>query len=183
VSDYPIPDNTQYTELRDSYSSLSAVSEFLEEMPKKKSDRVSTSKLYAYAVGTLSYPNPELEYLLKNSLGMRVAYYKLMSNLALYSLETPMAASDDVELLPRSCDGCLIRFEKSQTNNDHHYVIIELSDDTKKSPQNIILIDENKICQKYSLPEARRGIIQFLTNEKSELLQLLKNPSMEVLLS
>lgn len=183
MSEYPVPDNKQYTELRNTFSNLSAVKEILEEVPKKNSDIVSTSKLYSYAVGTLSYPNPELEYLLKNSSSLRVAYYKMISNLAIYSLEIPMAASDDVELLPRSCDGCLIRFEKSQTRDDHWYVIIELSNDVKISPQNIVLIDKDKNCHKYSLPETRRGIIQLLTNEKSDLLQLLKNPNMEVLLS
>ena len=68
MSEYPVPDNKQYTELRNTFSNLSAVKEILEEVTKKNSDIVSTSKLYSYAVGILSYPNPELEYLLKNNL-------------------------------------------------------------------------------------------------------------------
>lgn len=180
MTDFPVPDDERLNEFRASFSAFSATRELMEKGAHGSSETVSARKLYAYAAGMAAYPNARLEAMLRTHPGMRVAYRRMMNAAATYSLGTAMAASDG-DLLPRSGEGCSIRFEKSQAEKGLYYVIIELQDATQGAGY-LGLCDAENNCRQFSLPGARRGIIQFLTDEDSDILNLLRDPNTEVLL-
>lgn len=181
MNDYPIPDKEQLDELRVQFAQVSASSELIEGAQAGGGEGVSPAQLFAYATGATPYPDPGLENKLRNSPGMRAAYKRMLASNALYDFGMPMAASDG-ELLPRKGEDCSIRFEKSQADQGLYYVIIEMKSERDRQPGYLVVCDNDQNCHQFPVPNARRGIIQFLVEEDAELLNLLRDPNTEVLL-
>ena len=179
MNDFPIPTDTALNQVRTTYAALSAAQSLIDDNTQATS--VAAHQVFAYATGATAYPNAELERHLHQNPGMRATHRRMMSARAVVSLGMAMAASDG-DLLPRSGDGCTIRFEKSKAEQGAYYVIIELTGDTDRRPSHLVVCDEDDTCQQFALPQARRGIIQILVAADAELLDLLRKPNTEVFL-
>lgn len=183
MNDFPIPNDTMMAQVRTTYAALSAAEALIES--EAPSASVTAHQLFAYASGMTAYPNADLERHLQRTPGLRATYRRMMSTRAAFSFGTAMAASDG-DLLPRSGEGCSIRFEKSTAEDASYYVIIELHGelpgDTDRQPSRLVVCDDDDTCQQFALPQARRGIIQMLVAEDAELLDLLRKSSTEVFL-
>lgn len=179
MNDFPIPNDIMMAQVRTTYAALSAAEALIENDTPTTS--VTAHQLFAYASGMTAYPNADLERHLQRTPGLRATYRRMMRTRAAFSFGTAMAASDG-DLLPRSGEGCSIRFEKSTAEDASYYVIIELHGDTDRQPARLVVCDDDDTCQQFALPQARRGIIQMLVAEDAELLGLLRKSSTEVFL-
>ena len=177
----PIPNDQQLSDMRSTFAAHFAATDLLADAREGSSKSIPLSTLFAYASGAMAYPDAAIENQLRSQPGMRNAYRRMMTSDVSYSLGTAMAASDG-DLLPRSGDGCSIRFEKSQAEADKYYVIIELTGEGKKSPDHLVLCDQNDRCHRFPLPTMRRGIVQFLVEANADLLDLFRDPTTEVFL-
>ena len=89
---------------------------------------------------------------------------------------------DHQGLLPRSGEGCKIRFERSHAAREQFYVIIELAAEAVRGPNQLMVCDSDDVCHQFPLPHARRGIIQFLMDGDSELSKLMQDSQTDVFL-
>ena len=182
MSDYPAPPTERIGDLRQAFADEAAAAELVAGLEEEgPAGAVAPSRLYAYATGAIPVPDAGIERALETHPGLRNAFRRMMAAGAGYHLGTAMAASDG-DLLPRSGDGCRIRFERSKAEKDRFYVIIELEDMERDPPSTLVICDRDDHCHRFPLPPARRGTIQFQSEADSQLLDLLRTSDTEVLL-
>lgn len=147
--------------------------------------RVGLYDLYRYATGGIAHPNTRLERALAQQAPMRTAFRRILSQSAVADLGIAVAASDG-NLPSRAGDNCRIRFERSQAESDRIYIIIELAPDLEPEKEahlsHLVIFDAEGRCHQFPLPPARQRVIQFLTEDGSDLITLLGAPSSQVLL-
>jgi hypothetical protein len=142
--------------------------------------RFGMNRLYAYAVST-GREDAELERALEVDADLGEAFRRLLDRTAGHVLPRVAAASQGV-ITGRDGVGCHIRFQDSRAEPDQTYVIIEIADTVAEPPAHMFIVDAAGKCRKFSLPEARNGVIQFLVERDSALLSGLRDIKTEVFL-
>jgi len=141
---------------------------------------IGIERLYAYAVEP-DVQDPELDGALQTDETLREDFQRLLHRTAMLRVPRVAAASPGT-IMSRDGDGCQIRFQESRAEPNQTYVIIELTDKIAKAPARLFVVDSKNRCQKFSLPPARNGIIQFLVEQNSDLLVGLLDIKTEVFL-
>ena len=179
MSDFDTPDDKALQQARKAFAARQVSRELLDS-EDDNSNAVSMSRLYAYAEGRISYPDPEIETALVASPSLRAANSRLLTVGAVYQFDLARAASDG-DFLPRRGEGCAIRYEDSRADRDHVYLVIEI-EKTGAAPNQLVLFDSADVCHRHDLPAPRRGIVQLLVERGSKVLELLRDPTTRVLL-
>ena len=142
--------------------------------------RIGFERLYGYAVEP-DVLDPELDGALQTDETLREDFRRLLDRTATIRVPRVAAASPGT-IMSRDGEGCQIRFQESRAEPNQTYVIIELTDKKAKAPGHLFVVDSKTRCQKFSLPPAQNGIIQFLVEQKSDLLVGLLDIKTEVFL-
>jgi hypothetical protein len=145
---------------------------------------IGLDRLYAYAVEP-GLEDAELERALAERPDIAAAFQRILDRTARHRLPRVAAASPGT-ISSRDGTGCHIRFQDSRAEPDQTYVIIEVEggngDGDATAPRQMFIVDAAGTCRKYPLPEARNGVIQFLVERGSPLLEGLLDIKTEVFL-
>lgn len=143
--------------------------------------KIAFSRLYAFATGMDGDDDSELERLLREDLGLRRDFRRLLQKTAKWHVPRVAAASTG-GISQRGGVNCRIRFEASRAEPDQTYVIIETTDRDMPTPTALFVCDAADHCDKFPLPRARDGVIQLLLARDSELLNKLLDIDTEIYL-
>lgn len=173
-----MPDDAGLNQARQHFAALSESRALLEGdgLPA-----IAAGRLYTHATTVAPAPDGELERALEGNLSLRRAYRDFVAAAASYRFGEVIAASTD-QIPPRHGVGCRISVELSQSEADQFIVIVELGVTQKAAPATLILCDPEDRCHRFPLPQAHRGVIQFIVQVDDPILPLLRDPGTEALL-
>ena len=143
--------------------------------------KVTLGRLYRYASSPDGGADSELERLLAENQDLRRDFRRLLGKTAAVHMPRVAAASSG-EISQRSGANCRIRFEPSRAEPDQVYVIIEITGAEDFAPASLFVCDSDNLCDKFSLPAARDGIVQLLLERDSDLLAKLRDINTEIYL-
>ena len=143
--------------------------------------RIGFSDLYAFATGSDSMMDEELERAVENDVQLRDDLDRLLDETALYQSERVAAASTG-KVDMREGEGFEIRLHKSRAAPQQIYIIIELKDPEAAPPTAMFLCGSRPLYQKRLLPKMQDGTIQILTNSDSDLVEALRDIKTRVFL-
>jgi hypothetical protein len=173
MSDYKVPNDSELISVKQKFSELSQIDEFL--APSENQSAISPSVLFAYANGA---ENTNVERALGENPVLRRVYRKMLENAAVYYVPEAMAASSD-NIVAREGKGCRIRMEPSRAEPNQVYVIIELSGNEKVAPTTLVVCDVESNCSRFPLPKVREGVAQIIADRDADLVRLLSDPKTE----
>ncbi|MCW9035531.1 MAG: hypothetical protein OQJ97_15030 [Rhodospirillales bacterium] len=164
------------TQAQQKFSQLMVTRTLLES--EKLSQGVSASRLYAYANGSLLYPQSDLDKALGQNLSLRRTYKSMVSKVASFYLPESLAASSDA-LPTREGEGCRISLKKSRAEPDQIYIIVELTKERDAHAEVLVVCGEDDLLAQIALPTPRNGVSQVIVEKNSEILTLLADPKSE----
>ncbi len=184
MTDYAMPEGDRLEAARRRFAELSGMTALMRppgtpEPGARPGARVAVSRLYARAVGEARADDPQLDDRINQDPELRRVYYRLVAKTARYPGLELMAASTGV--LEREGVGFRLRCQQSRAEPSQYYVMIELEDATVQESMRLIVFDSAKRRKEYPLV-ARDGVAQFMIDQASELLHLLRQPGTEVFL-
>ena len=184
MAEFELPAGDSLVDARDYYGEQVDFAALQEADVPLDEKLVAPSRLYAYAQRPESI-DADIQAVIERALfrhpGQRTLYRRFLEAQALYVLPRARAASSE-EVPTRRGEQCVIRAERSRAEADQFIIIIELLDEAQTEPVSLILCDAEDHCQRFALPPAHRGIIQFLASGEDEIVTLLRDPNTEAFL-
>ncbi len=143
--------------------------------------RVGFSKLYALAMDPEREIGEEMREALAADPKLRKDLHRLLSKAALYRLP-PMAAASSGPIAERKGEGFAITLHPSRAEPSQVYVLIELEETRRDTPEMLFICAGGGCYFKLALPEAQGRRIQVLAEMESDLVRALQNAESEVFL-
>jgi len=144
---------------------------------------IPVSRLYDYATDAQRDDDAEVEEALARDPRLAADLRRLLEKTALRHVPRAVAASTG-PVRERHGEGCRVRLQPSRAEPGQTYVIIEIAppSDPAESPRALFVCDAGNRCRRYTLPEARDGVVQLLAEAQSDLVRALEDIRSEVYL-
>jgi len=170
-------------QVRQAFDALSTL-DGLRSPPEPQAARaepMSFSKLYALAMDPEREIGEEMREALAADPRLRKDLHRLLSKAALYRLP-PLAAASSGPIAERGGEGFAITLHPSRAEPSQVYVLIELEETRRDTPEMLFVCAGGGCYFKLALPEAQGRRIQVLAEMESELVRALQNAESEVFL-
>lgn len=144
---------------------------------------VPLSRLYDYASDIRRDNDAWLERALAGDPRLAADLRLLLGQTAIRHLPRAAAASSG-PVRERHGEGCRVRLQPSRAEPGQTYVIIEMipGGEPAPAPRAFFVCDAGNNCRRYTLPEARDGIVQLLAEARSDLVRALEDIRTEIYL-
>ncbi|GAB6052790.1 hypothetical protein JCM17960_16100 [Magnetospira thiophila] len=141
----------------------------------------SPARLSAYAQGSLSWPQPDLEQALGRHLPLRRAFRAMVQAAATHHVPRARAASS--EALPtREGTDCRLSLRESRAEPDQLYLVVEISGTPPEGPTTLVICDSADNMTQIALPTPRKGVVQVILDRQSDAVRMLADPQTEAYL-
>jgi hypothetical protein len=175
MKEFDIPTPEQMAEARQRF----AASELTESVSAAGSDSIpksiSASRLYALANEPGAPMPSDIAREMLQRPALRAAYRDFLAGAASFSVPEAIAASSE-DLPTRRGDGCRIRFFPSEAETDQVYLVVELDDPKRATPNALVFCDREDFCCVVELTGWRDGVAQVIVETGSDMLRMARDP-------